>query len=394
MKQSRKRRPVRLLSTRFLWPVERYLGVETTGGLVLLIATLLALLWANSPLASLYETFWSMPLGGPFPGEAAPTLHFWVNEGLMTVFFLVVGLEIRRELQEGALSDRSVAALPVIAALGGVAVPALLYLAIAGGSLPRGWAVPTATDIAFAVGALSLLGRGVPRSLRMLLLTLAIVDDIAAILVIAFVYTGGIGWRGMLLALLAVALILVLQRLRVRFAAAYALAGLLLWLGFLDAGVHPTLAGVLLGLLTPVRRPVHGLRVEDTLHPWVAYGVMPLFALANAGISLAGIALSGGAGLAALGIVAGLVLGKPVGILGASALAVRLRWCTLPQDVTARHMLLLGCLGGIGFTMSIFIAGLAFARPAQLAAAKLAVLCASLLAAMTGLAVGRLILRR
>lgn len=389
-----RKRPLRPLSIRFLWPIERYLGVETTGGLVLLVATLLALLWANSPLGATYGRFWSLPLGGPFPGVIRPTLQFWVNEGLMTVFFLVVGLEIRRELQEGALSDRAIAVLPVIAALGGVLVPALLYLAIAGGSIPRGWAVPIATDIAFAVGALSLVGPGVPRSLRMLLLTLAIVDDIAAILVIACVYSGGVGLRGTLVALGAVAAILLLQRLRVRQAAAYGLAGLLMWLGFLDAGLHPTLAGVSLGLLTPVRGPVRGLRVEDTLHPWVAYGVMPLFALANAGISFAGLSIADSAGLAALGIVAGLVLGKPVGILGATALAVRLRWCALPADVTRRHLLLLGCLGGIGFTMAIFIAGLAFAQPAQLAAAKLAVLAASALAALAGIGVGRAIVRR
>src|SRR3984893_3022910 len=375
---------------------------------VLLAAAAIALGWANSPWAAAYEALWHLRLSlGVTEFLPARDLHFWVNDGLMSVFFLVVGLEIRREMHDGTLSDPRVATLPIVAAVGGVVIPALLYLLFnidpAG---RRGWAIPTATDIAFAVGVLSLIGKAVPPALRMLLLTLAIIDDIAAILVIAFVYSSGIAVGGLLIVAAGVLGVLMLQRLGVHAALAYVLPGAVVWFGMLCAGMHPTLAGVLLGLLTPAtsafgraqrapgtRRASESplVRVEARLHPWVAFGVMPLFALANAGVSLQGVDLSAAAPLTVgAGIVSGLVLGKPIGIVLASIAAVRLRLCALPAGVRWSHLVLIGLLGGIGFTMSIFIANLAFDDPALLAAAKFAVLVASLLAATLGLLLGRL----
>ena len=364
--------------------------------------------WANSPWAAAYEALWHLKLGlGVAEFLPAHDLHFWVNDGLMSVFFLVVGLEIRREVHDGALSNPRVATLPVIAALGGVVIPALLYvLCSTDPAVRRGWAIPTATDLAFAVGVLSLIGRAVPPALRMLLLTLAIIDDIAAIMVIAFVYSSGIAVGGLVVVAAGVLGVLLLQWLGVQRALVYVLPGAVVWFGMLRAGVHPTLAGVLLGLLTPAtnsfgrargdsdtRRATESpvVRVESMLHPWVAFGIMPLFALANAGVSLQGLDLSAAAPLAVgAGIVSGLVLGKPIGIVLASIAAVRLGLCTLPEGVRWSHMVLLGLLGGIGFTMSIFIANLAFDDPGLLAAAKFAVLVASALAATLGLLLGRL----
>jgi Na+:H+ antiporter, NhaA family len=385
------------------WPL-RFISVEAASGVVLLLAAALALGWANSPWAPSYEALWHLPLGfGIAQYLPASDLHFWVNDGLMTVFFLLVGLEIRREIHDGALSDPKVAVLPIIAAVGGVLVPALVYILFNTEPLTRqGWAIPTATDIAFAVGILALVGKGIPSALRMLLLTLAIIDDIAAILVIAFFYSSGIAFMSLGLDVVGVVLVLIMQRLGISWALAYVIPGTLMWYGMLSAGMHPTLTGVLLGLLTPVTAnfgrkkcidptaiaPVH--QVEATLHPWVAFGIMPLFAFANAGVSLSGLDLSGQPLTVAVGIVAGLVLGKPIGIVLAALAAVSLKVCTLPEEVAWRHMVLLGLLGGIGFTMSIFISNLAFQDPVLLSAAKLAVLIASGVAAVLGLLLGRL----
>src|SRR5580704_5707513 len=320
----------------------RFISVEAVSGIVLLLAAAVALLWVNSPWAGGYVALWHLPLGfGIARYLPAHDLHFWVNDGLMTVFFLVVGLEIRREMHDGALSDPRVATLPIIAAVGGVLVPALVYVLINQAPDTRaGWAIPTATDIAFAVGILSLCGPRIPSALRMLLLTLAIIDDIAAILVIAFFYSSGIDYSGLIIVAAAVALVLLMQWLGLRRALYYLIPGAIAWYGMLRAGMHPTLAGVLLGLLTPAR-PAFGrrkrdplmaqgespvVRVEALLHSWVAFGIMPLFALANAGVSLEGLDLKSGVPLGvATGIVAGLVLGKPLGIVLAAALAVKLR---------------------------------------------------------------------
>ena len=389
-----------------LWPL-RFISVEAASGSLLLLAAAVALGWANSPWAGAYQALWHLQLGLDLaPLLPVHDLHFWVNDGLMTVFFLVVGLEIRREMHDGALADYKVAALPVIAALGGVVVPAALYLLVNSEPTRRGWAIPTATDIAFAVGVLSLVGKGLPPALRMLLLTLAIIDDIAAILVIACFYSNGIALAGLAIVGAGVLLILLLQTLSVQPARAYLLPGAVVWFGMLHAGMHPTLAGVLLGLLTPAtarfgragRAPGSGprgespvVRVETALHPYVAFGIMPLFALANAGVSLEGLDLSGGASLAVgSGIVLGLVLGKPLGIVLASLLAVKLKLGTLPEGVSLGHVVMLGALGGIGFTMSIFIANLAFEDAGPLAAAKFAVLVGSLLASVVSFILARL----
>ena len=404
-----------------LWPL-RFISVEAVSGLVLLAAAAIALACANSPLSHAYESLWQRRLSFGVPFLAAYDLRFWVNDGLMTIFFLLVGLEIRREIHDGTLSDPRIATLPIIAAAGGVLVPTLSYLLVwyLLGSAPlarRGWAIPTATDIAFAVGVLSLIGR-VPPALRVLLLTLAIADDVAAILIIALCYSGGMVAGQFLLIAAGVALVLLLQALSVQSALAYALPGAVVWIGMLRAGVHPTLTGVLLGLLTPVtavfgRRPHQRpaaragpstadrldapraadppvVRVEAMLHPYVAFGIMPLFAFANAGVSLKGLELGAGAPLAVgAGIVVGLVLGKPMGIMLAAFAAVRLKIAELPAGVRWRQLLLLGILGGIGFTMSVFIANLAFEDRRLLAAAKFAVLVGSALAATLALMLGR-----
>jgi NhaA family Na+:H+ antiporter len=433
--------PARRLAESLVRPLERFLHVQAASGLLLLAAAAVALAWANSPYHASYEHLWHTPVtigvGGWVFHES---LHFVINEGLMVVFFFVVGLEIRREMHHGELSEIKRAALPVFAAIGGMVAPALIYFALNRAPPARdGWGVPTATDIAFAVGVLALLGKRVPAAIRVLLLALAIIDDIGAIIVIALFYSSGISLGGLLLAALGVAGIFALRLLGVRPPLAYVLPGAVLWAGLLRAGVHPTIGGVILGLLTPVNpwfgkarfveaiesavrefrkhstessdehsllRPLARIaiarrealaplvRLEAGLHPWVAYGIMPLFALANAGVRLGGVDLAAPTSIRiVLGVTAGLVLGKPLGILAASYIAVRARIAALPYGVTWRGVLLVGIVAGIGFTMAIFIAGLAFPDDGNLGAAKLGVLLASAIAAVLGLAGGRALLR-
>jgi len=381
--------------------LEAFLSTETMSGVVLFAATVLALAWENSPWHALYEHLWEIRLVhvGVLV-EIDVTLHFFVNEILMTLFFFVVGLEIRREAHDGALASLKLAALPVAAAAGGVLAPALIYLGISGDSEHSGaWAVPTATDIAFAVGVLALLGKRVPAALRALLLALAIADDVAAIVIIAVVFAGGVSLIGLAIAAAGVATVLALRKLGVGAEIVYAVPGVLLWIGLLDAGIHPVLAGVILGLLTPMRarranEPPPAVRVERLLHPWVAFVVMPLFALANAGIRIGGIDL-GDPALRTLitAISLGLLVGKPLGIVTTAWLAVRLGWCALPSGVRFSGVLVIGSLGGIGFTMAIFIATLAFPSAEALAAAKLSVLVGSAAAAVLGLTLGARLLR-
>jgi NhaA family Na+:H+ antiporter len=382
--------------------LEAFLSTETAGGVVLFAATVLALAWENSPWGALYEHLWEIQLVhiGVLV-DIDVTVHFFVNEMLMTLFFFIVGLEIRREAHDGALASVKLAALPVAAAVGGVAAPALIYLAIGGDTAHAGgWAVPTATDIAFAVGVLALLGKRVPTALRALLLALAIADDVAAIVIIAIVFAGGVSLTGLAIAAAGIALVLALRKLGVGAEIVYAVPGVLLWIGLLDAGIHPVLAGVILGLLTPMtsRRagePPPAVRIERLLHPWIAYFVMPLFAFANAGIRIGGIDLGDPALRTLVSAVSvALVVGKPLGIAATAWLAVRLGWCALPRGVGWGGVLVIGCLGGIGFTMAIFIATLAFPHAGALAAAKLAVLVGSAAAAVLGLLLGARLLRR
>jgi Na+:H+ antiporter, NhaA family len=385
--------------------LERFLRIEAASGIVLLGATALALLSANSPWSASYEHLWHGAMFA-FADGAHATLHFLVNDGLMTIFFLVVGLEIRREIHDGALSTLRLAALPIAAATGGIVAPAVIYALLnTEPSVSAGWAIPTATDIAFAVGVLALLGKRVDPALRVLLLAIAIADDIAAILVIAFVYAQGVAPAGLGIAAAGVAGVLALKKLRIDRTLPYLALGGVVWLGLLEAGLHPVLAGVILGLLMPVQSPTArqddpegapespAARLEHALHPWVAYGVMPLFALANAGVVIGGLDFASASSVTlGAGVLLGLVVGKPVGIVGATALCVRMRWCELPPGVTWSGVAVVGCLGGIGFTMSIFIAALAFADAQLLAVAKFAVLVASALAASLGLLAGRWLL--
>lgn len=422
-------------------PIESFLRIEAASGIVLLVAAAVALIWASSPWATSYVALWTTPMAirvGAFDFERS--LAWVVNDGLMVIFFFLVGLEIRREVHHGELAEWRRAALPVAAALGGMLVPAALYLVLAGAPETRsGWGVSMATDIAFAVGILTLLGKRVPTSLRVLLLAVAVIDDLGAIIVIAAFYSSGVALSGLTVAAAGLGAVLVMQRLGVRSKWVYVAPAVVVWAGIYAAGVHPTIAGVLLGLMTPVRAWLgpagftddvqqeldriaraergglssHELagtlnRVDlarrealspaesliEKLHPWVAFGIMPIFALANAGVSLGGGSFDTTAWTVAMAVGIGLVVGKPVGVVVASWLALRLRIASLPAGLSLRHVLVLGVVAGVGFTMALFIAQLAFADADLLSAAKVGVLAASGVAAVLGLVLARLILDR
>jgi NhaA family Na+:H+ antiporter len=375
--------------------VRRFLATEAAGGLVLVLAAALALLWANSPWRAGYASLWHTVVAfdvGPI--RVRDDLHHAVDDGLMALFFFVVGLEIKRELVAGELRDLRVAALPCLAALGGMAVPALLYLAVnRGGPGTHGWGIPMATDIAFAVGVLALLGPRVPASLRLFLLSLAIVDDLGAILVIAVAYAGALDRAALGIALGGVAAGAVLRRAGVRWAPAYVALAVMTWFALDRSGIHPTLAGVAFALLVPARpgpdgAPSTAERVEQTFHPITSFVVVPLFALGNAGIGIeADVLRHPGAGTVAMGVLIGLVVGKTVGITGASWLAVRCGLAVLPAGSSWRQLVGVATLGGVGLTVSLLISGLAFDRPELEAAAALAVLTASLAASVIGIAI-------
>lgn len=381
--------------------IEAFLKTEAASGVVLLLAAVVALGLANSGSAGLYHRFWTFPVRLSVHEVAFErSLAWWVNDGLMVLFFFVVGLEIRREMHAGELSEWKRAVVPTAAALGGMVVPAAIYLACAGRpESNHGWGVPMATDIAFAVGILALLGSRVPPPLRMLLLALAIIDDIGAILVIAFAYSSGIALSGCGVALAGFVSVLLLKRLRVRAKLAYVVPALVTWGGTYAAGVHPTIAGVALGLVTPVtvwpsaaaagERTSPAEALIHALHPWVAFVIMPLFALANAGVTLGGFEPSALARGVTLGVVLGLVVGKPLGVALATALVLRLRIGTLPEGLGRRHIVVVGIVAGVGFTMALFVAELAFEEGPLLDAAKLGVLAASTLAGVLTVVVGR-----
>ena len=384
------REPIRRVSTAVASPLRTFLHAESAGGIVLVLAAAAALMWANGPAAQGYSDFWhrTLTLGGGSVSIAHDLRH-WVNDALMVVFFFVIGLEIKRELVVGELRDRRAATLPALAAVGGVLAPALLYLTIAGGGpAGRGWGIPTATDIAFAVGILALLGRHASAGAKLFLLSVAIVDDILAIGIIAIFYTDRLSlpWLGAAAALLL--LIAAMRRLGVHSFWAYVPVGALVWVAMLESGLHATLAGVAIGLLTPAR-PVAGRPVLDdlerALHPVSAYLIIPAFALANAGIDLRGGVL-GDAVTQPLtwAVVAGLVLGKIVGIGGATWLVRALRWGSLPGDMHPREILGVSALGGIGFTVSLFVTDLAFTDDSLVGQAKVGILAASALAALVG----------
>ncbi|HTV21021.1 MAG TPA: Na+/H+ antiporter NhaA [Polyangiaceae bacterium] len=438
--------PARRLARRARAPVERFLAIEASSGILLLGVACIALLWANSPWAAVYERLWHTHFGltlGRWSFER--DLHFWINDVLMTVFFFVAGLEIRREMHQGELSQLRRAALPLVAAVGGMIAPALIFAAFNHGRPAHvGWGIPMATDIAFAVGALALLGKRVPPALRILLLALAVIDDVGAILVIAVFYSADIQLGGFALLGLGLGLLWLWQGLGVRSPWAYLLPGAAIWMGMYIGGIHPTLAGVLLGLLTPVRAwfgaehffarlasgveryqsagwgdghellheldasrrarreavsPVDGL--QHALHGWVAYGIMPLFAFANAGVPLGNAELDAAGLRVLLGVSLGLVVGKPVGIVFVSWLTTRLGVTALPTGIGYRQLSVVGIVAGIGFTMALFVAQLAFppdSLPAGavsgtlLETSKLAIISGSVIAAVLSVVAGRFLL--
>ena len=366
-------------------PLKDFLRKEAAGGIVLFAAAVVALIWANSPAGGAYEDLWEL--------EVWLDLRHWVNDGLMALFFFVVALEIKRELVSGELKDPRAAALPVIAAAGGVVLPVLIFVAIeAGGEGARGWAIPAATDIAFAVGLLALLGDRVSAGVRLFLLTIAIVDDIIAIAIIAFVYSGDVSPAWALIAAAAVAAVVGLRTLGVARAIVYVLLALGLWFAVRESGVHATIAGVVLGLLTPADRTAD---IEHRLHPFSAFVVVPLFALANAGVDLGGGVLGDALGSSLTWAVAvALVAGKLLGVSGATFAALRLRAGTLPEGVTRPQVVGVGALAGIGFTVSLFIASLAFDDPALVDAAKVGIFVGSLAGGVLGTILLRTLGRR
>jgi NhaA family Na+:H+ antiporter len=369
-----------------------FLRAEAGGGLALLLGSAAALLWVNVIDAGGYASFWATHLNvGIGAASIDESLGHWVNDGLMTLFFFLISLEIKRELVTGDLRHPKRAALPIIAALGGIVVPIVIFLAVTGGQHASGWGIPMATDAAFAIGVLALLGDRVGIGVKLFLVTIAVVDDVAAILVIAIAYTDhlSLGWLGLAVAgLLAVA---AMRALGVRRILAYVPLGLFVWVATFESGIHATLAGVALALLTPAV-PVGGRDVlgelEHGLHPWVNFAILPLFALANAGVKLGGGELSDPAGRRiAVAVALGLVVGKFLGIAGATLGALRLGLGALPSGVDRRGLLGAAALGGIGFTVSLFITPLAYDDPLLTGAAKLGILGGSLVSAAIGIAI-------
>lgn len=360
---------------------KEFFATERAAGIVLVCCTLLSLVLANSAIGSAYAHVWHTELGGR-------SLEFWINDGLMTIFFLMVGLELEREVYIGELSKRQQALLPALAALGGMLVPAGIHLLFnAGTSTASGAGIPMATDIAFAIGILSLLGDRVPVPLKVFLTALAVIDDLGAIITIAVFYSSGLSWIDLVCAFGIFGVLLVLNRLKVFVLFPYLILGAAMWFFMLRSGVHPTISGVLLAFAIPfgdggAKSISH--RLQKALHKAVSFGIMPLFALANTCIVLHSDAFQGLFSPNGLGIFWGLVVGKPLGIVAFSAATVAMGWSVLPRSVTWPQLVGVGCLGGIGFTMSIFVCLLAFDDPTIIPQAKFAILVSSTTAALIG----------
>ena len=419
-----------------LKPINAFLHQEASGGILLIIFTLIALVWANTPFADSYHHLWHTHISLSFGNLLTLDypLHYWINDGLMVIFFFTIGLEIKRELLVGELSSLQKASLPIAGALGGMIFPAVLYTVInSGGSGADGWGIPMATDIAFVVGIMALLGPKIPLTLKIFVLALAIADDIGAVLVIAVFYTEEISVIALIIAAIIVFTLVLLNKLGTKSLIPYSILGILLWLAFLKSGVHATIAGVLLAFTIPASsrydinkfsRKVKELinkfvetgddwknvlnnaereydvmaiesscrniltplqRFENGLHPWVAFLIIPLFALSNAGVSLSGLSfLEALLSEVSLGIIIGLFIGKQVGIFGFSFLAVKLKLASLPEGINWKNLYGAGILTGIGFTMSLFIAGLAFKDPALLDLSKIGVLTGSIISGVFG----------
>lgn len=372
--------------------ISTFLKMESAGGLLLMAAAVIALIFSNSPLRHAYDDLLQIPVEVRFGSFAvAKPLLLWINDGLMAIFFLLVGLEVKREVIEGELSTPAQVVLPVVAGVGGMVVPALIYLIInrGNGAALNGWAIPTATDIAFALGILSLLGDRVPASLKIFLTAVAIADDLGAIVIIALFYTADLSITMLLFAVGAVAVLIALNLLKITRIAPYVIVGVILWVFVLKSGVHATLAGVAIAFAVPLKTkdaqghaPLHQL--EHSLHPWVAFGVLPIFAFANAGVSFAGVTLAALAAPLPLGIAAGLFVGKLVGVCGASAALVRLGLARLPEGVSWRQLVGVAALCGVGFTMSLFIGSLAFEGPEYFTPLRLGVIAGSTLSGVAG----------
>ncbi len=419
---------------KILQPFEAFVRVEALGGTLLIIASVIALIWANSEASASYVALWERPFTLGLEGAALQKpLILWINDLLMAVFFLLVGLEIKRELLVGELNTAQKAILPALAAVGGMVVPALIYYAVAHeGPAASGWGVPMATDIAFAIGVMRLLGNRVPNSLVVFLTALAIIDDLGAILVIAIFYSGALKTTALLWAAVFIAVLVVMNRFGIRRPALYVFAGIPLWVAILKSGIHATIAGVIVGFCVPatsqfslasiladakqllgvasnktapketVEASLRALEkrfddaesplsnLEHALHPYVAYAIVPIFALANAGVVLLGASPALLLEPVSLGVILGLTLGKPIGVVGISVLTVKMGWAKLPAGVTMRHLVGAGLLAGIGFTMSLFVAGLGFeVGSIYHTEAKVGILAASVIAGLAGLLVLR-----
>ena len=385
------------LAARALHGLTEFFRLEAAGGIILIAAAVLAMIAANSPLEAAYEAFRALPVQVRI-GELdiAKPLLLWINDGLMAIFFLLVALEIKREALTGQLAGRDRLILPLVCAIAGVAVPALLFTAMNHGDAAamRGWAVPTATDIAFALGVLALLGSRVPMGMKLLLSTIAVVDDLIAIVIIALFYAHGMSFVALGWAAAALALMWLLNRRGVTALTPYLVLGVVLWVCVLKSGVHATLAGVATGLMIPHVNKGNAIAdevehspleyLEHALHPWVAYAILPIFAFANAGLALGGLGADALVASLPMGIMLGLVLGKPVGIVVAAVLIRALGWARFPEGMDVHAMIGLGLLCGIGFTMSLFIASLAYSDPLLYGEAVMGILGASLLAAVVG----------
>ena len=430
MKEHTPKTPIEKLT----YPIQEFLHKEASGGILLIACTIVALIWANSPFADSYHHLWHTYLSIDLGGLGLKySIHHWINDGLMVVFFFVVGLEIKRELLVGELSSVKKASLPIAAALGGMIFPALIYTIFNMGSEgSSGWGIPMATDIAFVVGILALLGKSVPLALKIFILALAIVDDIGAVLVIAVFYTSQISFVSLMIAAGLLTLLVIMNKMGVRNLIIYTIVGIALWLAFLKSGVHATVAGVLLAFTIPVSSRIntkkfknetevllkdfdnageHGdnvltnserliivdqienncekiltplQRFEHDLHPWVSFFIMPVFALANAGVTIGDGLIQALTNPISLGIVLGLFIGKQIGIFSFSYLAVKLKFASEPEGVSWKKIYAASVLAGIGFTMSLFIANLAFNSPELLNISKVGILTGSLLSGIVG----------
>ncbi|HEU5293103.1 MAG TPA: Na+/H+ antiporter NhaA [Cyclobacteriaceae bacterium] len=354
---------------------------ERAGGILLIFCAVISLALTNSPVGERYQHLWHIQLGGA-------SIEHWINDGLMAIFFLLIGLELEREIYVGELSRLKQASLPVIAAVGGMVVPAGIFLLLNRG-LPSqsGAGIPMATDIAFAIGILSLLGNRVPASLKILLTALAVIDDLGAIVVIAIFYTSSLAFTNLFIALAILIFLFVLNRLKVHSMIPYLLGGVFVWYFMKQSGVHATIAGVLLAFVFPFgdgQTQSPSYKLQHFLHKPVAFGILPLFALANTSLIIGSDWTHGLTQPGSIGILAGLIVGKPLGIYLFSFAAVALGMCTLPQEIKWKHLLGVGFLGGIGFTMSIFITLLAYNQPDLITASKIAVLLASLVSGTIG----------